>query len=907
MIRSKKMSMIARRSGLLAGLGVMLNSALCQLALAQDGQDELEEIVVVGIRASMQDSIATKRASDSFVDVISLEDIGELPDENVAEALQRVPGVAIDRNKGEGRFVTIRGLGPDLVKVTINGRTAPGDSDVNIFSDTVAKGGRAFSFDQLQSEMISGLEVYKSPVAALTEGGIGGTVNVTTPRPLELSERVVSLMATAVYDELPDETSPKVSAIYSNVFADGNMGLTLAGSYAERAVRLDKFDITGHFLRSFPCCAISNAFIHANIRTFLSEENRERTNLNATYQWEVTDNWMITVDALYTNFDITEDTLAIPTRAQQGIATATDVQVDADTNTVVFYDTVGPRPRVDAQSREITRENLLLGLNLEYSGERWSADLDLAWSDNETDNLRHRVFHDARVGVPFTSDFRNGRIPELTVGMDFNDSSLFFLNQLRDEPVLATDEEVQVRFNAGYDVDSGFFDQIAFGTEFRDRNKFRDRDRLVVSSRNFGGNVANPLTLLPTNSLPGDFLSDIPLLSPLAAGSFADVGAAFDLYLNQRRNEIPQSVFDGAEFPQGDFEVDEDTMALYVQGNFDGILGNTPVRGNIGVRAVQTKEASSGFQSPILDVDITSGNVIFGAPTLVTVEQDYWDILPSLNVAFDISDDVVVRFAAGKTITRPILEELSPGTISANGSLPSVTNGNPTLEPFEATNLDIAVEWYFDVDAILSGAVFWKDIDSFIFNQTRIENVTLPDGSLALDPFSGQAIELNVVAPQNGPGGEISGFEVAYQDQFDWLPSPLDGFGAQINYTYVDTTASFVNQALGLAFGVPGLSKHTLNAAVFYEKGPASIRLAYNQRDEFLELVAGLQTNPEFVEEFSTVDLNVSYYVSDNWTATLEAINLNNEKLHKFSAIPQRLRLLDETGRRFFFGIRATF
>ena len=614
-------------------------SATTLTPLKVAAQELLEEIVVTGIRASMQDSIATKRNSDTIVDAISMEDIGKFPDENVAEALQRVPGAAIDRNKGEGRFITIRGLGPDLVKVTVNGQTAPGDSDVNIFSDTVAKGGRAFSFDQLQ----------------------------------------------------------------------------------------------------------------------------------------------------------------------------------------------------------------------------------------------------------------------------FDDSSLFFLNQLRDEPVFATDEEFQVRFNAQRDLSGGFFDQVQFGIEYRDRNKFRDRDRLVVSSANFGGPATNPLTLLPTNTLPSDFLSDLPVLSPLASGSFPNVAAAFDLYLNQRRDEIPQSVFDGAEFPQGDFEIDEETLAFYLQGNFTGSFGDTPVRGNIGVRAVRTEQASTGFESPILDVDIANGNVIFGSPTSITVEQGYWNILPSVNVVFDVSDDVLIRFAAGKTIARPILEELSPGTISANGSLPSVTNGNPNLDPFEAINVDLTAEWYFDEDAILSAAIFWKDIDSFIFNQTRIENVTLPDGTLAQDPFSRLPIELNVVAPQNGPGGQISGFELALQDQFDWLPSPFDGFGVQLNYTYVDTTASFTNEALGLSFGAPGLSENTLNAAVFYEKGPVSIRAAFNRRDEFLELVAGLQTNPEFVEEFSTVDLSASYYVNDTLTFTFEGINLNNEKLSKFSAIPERLRLLDETGRRFFFGVRAVF
>jgi TonB-dependent receptor len=898
-------AMIGHAIRLIAFAASLLLIALPGFSYAQE--QELEEVVVTGIRASMQNSIAAKRNSDTIVDTISLEDLGKLPDENIAEALQRVPGVAIDRNKGEGRFVTIRGLGPDLVKVTINGRTAPGDSDVNIFSDTVAKGGRAFSFDQLQSEMISALEVYKSPFAALTEGGIGGTINVQTPRPLELNKRVVSLAATAVYDELPDETSPKFSALYSNVFANGNMGITVAAAYSERAVRLDKFDITGHFQRSFACCAITDAFIHANIRTFLSEEDRERTNLNATYQWQMNDDWLFTFDALYTNFDITEDTLGIPTRSQQGIANAFDVQLDSTTNTVNFYDTTGPRPRLDAQSRDITRETVLLGANFEYAGDRWNADFDFAWSENETDNQRIRVNHDALVGVPFTSDLRNSRIPEIAIGIDFNDTGLFGLNQLRDEPVFATDEEFQFRFNGDYDLGDGFFRQLAFGTEYRDRNKFRDRDRLVVSSANFGGPGANLLSLLPTTSFPSDFLSDQSVLSPLSSATFADVHAAFDVYLNQRRDEIPQSVFDSAEFPQGDFEVDEETLAFYLQGNFEGSLGDTPVRGNVGVRAVQTEQSSFGFQSPILDVDIASGNVIFGAPTGVTVDQDYWDILPSLNVVFDVGEDFLFRFAAGKTITRPILEEMSPGTISANGSLPSVTNGNPNLDPFEAINVDLSAEWYFDEDAILSVALFWKDIDSFIFNQTRIESVILPDGSVAIDPFTGNPIELNVVSPQNGPGGEISGVELAFVDQFDWLPYPFDGFGAQFNYTYVDTTASFVNEALGLSFGVPGLSESTLNLAVFYEKGPGSIRLAYNQRDEFLELVAGLQTNPEFVEEYATVDLSVSYHVNDSVTLTLEGINLNDEKLSKYSAIPQRVRLLDETGRRYFFGVRATF
>ena len=890
-------------------------------AVAQDNNEEtLEEVIVYGSYSqSLANSNELKRNADSVIDAISAEDLGKFPDTNVAESLQRITGLSIDRNKGEGRYVTIRGLGPNFVRVTVNGRTAPATGE-NTPTTESRPTQRAFSFDQVQSEMVSRLEVYKSPLASVTEGGLGGTVNIVTPKPLEL-DQTIKLSAFGAYEELSDEITPRVSGLFSDKYLDDSLGFLFAASYFDRSIREDNIDVTGYAPVSLDFDGdgtneLTGVDITRNLRTFLQEEERERINVNSTIQWRFNEDMDLTFDFMYTRFDSNELITGAPFRT--GVARAAGAINSAtlgSNNTVVTFDSTRSGFRSDANQFDVVKESFLFGGNLIWEKDKLTSNIDFSYVENDSADRRKRVAADpaAVTDFPLAFDFSSSFIPETTISVPaiLNDPSRFALNFLRDDRFASNDSELQIKGDfellTEFNMLSNDITSIEFGVNYQDHEREVDFDRIQANAGNFAAGGGSSLVAF-ANEFPVDnFLTGFDTTFPTSWVTW-DIDAAFQHFFMDRRNEIDPARLDPSriEAAENDFLIEEENIAGYIQANFEGSFGNVPYRGNAGVRVAHTTQTSFGNIVPILRFDQPTETATFGTLTEAVVENSYTEVLPTFNLAFDISDDFVFRMGGGKVLSRPVLQELAPAITSFNPSTGTVVLGNPNLDPFTAWQADLSGEWYFDDDAIFAVGLFWKKVESFINPLTTRQPFINPDGTQATD-LAGAPLVIDTVFPQNEDGATISGFEINYTNQFNSLPSPFDGLGTVINYTYVTSDAEFVNPASGDSFDVPGLSKDTFNLVLFYEKGPFSGRVAYNKRNDFLEVVSGFGANPEFVNDFSQVDASASWTFNERFTAVFEAVNLTEEQSSKFSSFPNRLRFINDTGRRFQFGLRASF
>ena len=874
--------------------------------------EELAEVVAIGIRGSLQQSLERKRNARNIVDAITAEDIGAFPDQNLAEALQRVSGVAIDRKSGEGAFTSIRGLGPQFVRVTANGRTLPSNVDNQAAGDAqliANDGSRIVSFDQFQSGLVQALEVYKSPQADLIEGGLGGIVNVQTRRPLDIGKRALNFNVLGTFNALAESSDPRVSGLFNDTFADETLGFMVSASWDDRTVREDEIDIPDYDMRAFDLdgdgATDVSGFMPANLRGAFIEEERERLNVSSALQWRPSHRLEIALDVLYTQFNREPFILRLPFRTQAGISNAiVDAVQETDNgeDILTFFETAGARPRTFPYFLTADTDGISIGGNVDFQlNQQVGFNFDLALSENETHGSTDSVFYDAGPALA-SFDIRNRFIGTYAIDEDLNDPNRFTHATLTSSDSLSVDEELQARADVRYDFEQSWLESIQAGIAFRDRQR-DDRTRGFSTNAFLG----EPLTDIGTIAFPtSDFLTGINTNFP-TSWIVPDVPVAMHRFLVERRDEIPSTTFDNATQPtSSDIQFEEQSLAGFVMLDLAGSMGETPYTGNVGVRIVETDQTTAGL---VQDVEGfftppggTASTIIFGPPNLERVDTSYTEILPSFNLRFELRDDLLFRFAGAKVMSRPGFAQLNPGQVS-NASLRLIASGNPNLDPITAWQTDLALEWYFAEYAIVAVSPFMKWVDSFITQATTTQ--TLPD----IDPDTGQPVVLNIVQPRNEKGARVGGVELIYQQAFGGLPEPFDGLGVQFNYTFVDTDAEFVNPRTGSTFDVPGLSRNTFNAVVFYEKGRLSGRLAFNQRDEFLASIADTRGNPLFTRKFNALDASLSYRFNDKVTFSFEGINLTDENVVQFNTIGRASREFfnfeNNTGRRFTAGVRV--
>ena len=904
-------------AAVLLGSTVSIGTAIAE---SEEESEVMEEIVVTGIRGSMQQSLERKRNADHFVDAITAEDIGAFPDQNLAESLQRVSGVAIDRKSGEGAFVSVRGLGPQFVQTTVHGRVSASNVAPGDFSGMGVNNAksRAVGFNQFQSGLVQAVEVHKSPRADHVEGGLGGFVDVQPRRPLELGKRHAAFSVDATRNELADDTAPGVFAMYSDVLSD-NLGFMMSAQWDNRVYRTDNFQGWGHGKRTVSIDGeeIGTGWYANQINAELHTTDRDRLNVSSSLQWQPSDQLDVTFDVLFTDNKEKEQDYWRDYRVRQGNGNITEAEFIEDNGEIIFtkISTAGAGLFLSNQEEVVDTENVNVGVNLKFQAtDNLAINFDASLSETEAPVLLTGALMRNRSTQMTWEKFGAGRLPSITSTSPISDPDWYTLVWATKAGHLIDDRLSQWRVDVTYEFDGDWLETIEVGTRTYRQDR-RDRSR-YLGTCNWCGLPTSESGGVSAHPANADFLSGLGLSAP------ANTPAPNRAFLaNAMGNLTPAETFGWqghtaesiANFPDWsqpfneDLNHDDDGNAIYAMVTFAGELGNTPYTGNFGVRYVDNSTGSRGEISQPIDIDYSDPQqpqIITSAPEFLDIGHEYSETLPSLNLRFDPTDDIVVRVAAAKVLTRPRFLDLSPRqTVQARNR--TTRGGNGTLDPTTAVQFDLAVEWYFDDYSIASVGLFTKEIEAFV----QQEQTPTPFPGV-IDPDTNQSLVLLAFRPLNTAGkSDLTGIELAFQRTFaDVLPAPFDGLGIIANYTYIDSSSDFVSETTGAAYDIPGLSENTINFTLFYEKGPWSGRVSYNFRDDFLDSNFNASANPRFVDEYDQWDASFGYAVNDNLSIMLEGINLTDENVFYYDRLGrstmEHIVQASHAGRRFQAGVR---
>jgi iron complex outermembrane receptor protein len=904
-------------------------------ALAQNSEPpQLEEIVVSGVRRSLQNAISTKREADVVVDAISAEDVGKFPTENVAESLQRVTGVQISRFRGEGQNVTIRGLPPGYTLVELNGHLianalGPSGSAGNI--------SRNFDFTILPSEFVSKVEVFKTPSADMEEGGLAGTVVARTVRPLEIGKRKLAANIEEANESNRNQWSPRASAFYTDVFADGMLGVSIGGAYTKRSTETDEHNITrDRRLTEGSTSPVKNLDLNGNgtvettnptkyayvdsIFQEIFREDRTRKTLMGTVQFKPMEHLEFTADSFYGKMHLFSprltDLVRLGAAAKGPIVAGTSV-IDQRpgnssavgdngnlVNAIESVETKGVDERGDGRTETRDADTMAVGLNGTYwTDNDFKVSTEVSWSrarqlmDNPLlENQRSAdVLYDLRPNSNFVSYSYVGA----DAAAHLDPSTYHLLSFNGDWGQRRHDDERDASIDVQKGLHWGWIDGFQGGGRFAVRQVYQDARRISGSAAQlaplWNGGAPN-LFLVPVHPSTGTYADADGSTANLFPQTYLvnDPNAFINAYGRQRIESLSTVSND----PTGIIDVKERTSAVYLRVNL-GAFDNK-LTGNVGVRLVRTNQISKGVLPDLNNITFTptSGSVT-QVPSAgpVTVNRTYNDVLPSLNLKFDLTEDIVLRAAASRTMSRPTLTQLSP-TVSAAGANSTLTANNPYLDPFRSNNYDLSTEWYFARGGLVSGTVFYKDIVSQVVPVSNIVPLSItiinPDGSRTKSAQNWTSSSL-----VNGPGIGVTGAELSYQQNFDFLPRPFDGFGILANYTYL--------QSHGGTLPLIGASKNNYTASMYYEKGWFGGRVTYTYRGKFYTRTEGNTQDQVWEQPFGTLDANLTFGIGDHFSVVFEATNiLQDTNRQRFEPIDVIADYIDN-GRRILVGARATF
>jgi len=879
------------------------NSPPATAAARADQLAQLQEIVVTGIRASLELSLAKKREADSVMDVVSAEDIGKLPDKNVADAVQRVPGVNISSGSGgQGGFsendrVSIRGTNPSLTQTTVNGHSiATGDWYIGDQTNTV---GRSVSFTLLPAEIVGSVEVQKSSQADYIEGGTVGNVNIVTRAPLDF-KKSLTLEATAqgLYSDLPQTTDPQVNALFNWKNADNSFGLLLQGFSEERHERRDGQELfllgegqIGTAAGGDPVAIahpdLANVVYPTQIGSAAFTQHSKRVGGLVDFELKPSDELTLDLNGFYSHFDATNfDTnfMASPlNELGAGISPTTYTVINGTLVSATFPNTVfdpnNPafpgvrdsiyRPKAASSSGYVdfdvkfkASESFLITAKVGYTQGLGETPHDYGYEayliNSPLVYQMHGTSGPATVSFPGvdTTNFNNPT--NVTNGGSWSDS------------VKVTDKETYGQVDGQLSLDWGILQSAKFGVRYAE-HKRTDRGENYTCNIN----SADPCHTMPDPNIP--LVAWNGTVSPRNFGSGIGMGPG---YLQHFWVLNPNSIVawetqynnvDQGPNYQGSFVIDEKDSAAYAMAN----LAGNHWRGNVGLRLVRTQEVSDAY-------DPTGATDANGNPTYVptSASHNFTDVLPSANFKYDLSRDLVLRLAVSKTMSRADYSSLSPAVTLNNLDLTG-TGGNADLKPIRSTNYDAALEWYFAPQSILSVGLFYMDLPSYVtygYNTRALLNTT-----------TAQIADFIVTSPFN-IAAKNRGLELSWQQPL-W-----GGFGALANYTYADGHSAD-GQAL------VGSSKNTGNVEAYYEAHGFSARLAYTYRSSFLVGLANVTS--QYEAGMGNLAASLNYKINDHLALTFDGLNLNNPVL-KYYSNPQQPQAFYSNGRQYYLGVRLS-
>ncbi|MBL4764649.1 MAG: TonB-dependent receptor [Colwellia sp.] len=878
----------------------------------QSDVKDVEIIEVTGTRGSLTRALFTKRQTIGVVDSISAESLGQFPDQNVAESLQRISGVSIDRSGGEGQSITVRGLGPEFNTVLLNGRLLATDNP-----------GREFSFDILPSELISGADVYKSSAANFQEGGIGSTVIIRTARPTDRAGFIAAGNIGGKYDSGSGETSPTASLLLSNSNDKQTFGTSLSFVYDKRETQIQRYSSSGWLVNKSldfdkdGTPELTGVAVPRSFNQEVDKSSRERIGGTAALDWKISEDLMLTFDGLYTQYEVDSqiNTLAYFTDESDII----DARV-SENNTVTWFkrgDTGSLATDWVVNSQPRSSKTMQLGTNVEWfinDATRITTDLSYSKATGDDRGSPFFVLGSRNTGLNPIWDHSSGTQTPIISGViaptDNSDLRGHFGHKRGNK---IDDAIMQLSIDVSTSFFGGNLNSIDYGLQFTDREKENTRYATPGALDCFYcGYFATVPSSVTENFTTDSFLGEGQLANtwltydPDALIAYYNTDSAItqkgDLDKeNAYRAALASNNGDwrGELKPGASSVVNEKNWAAYVQANWEGELNDMEWDLIAGVRYVATEVTATGHSVQLLELqanagDATSLTPVFSdiLPIEETTSYDYF--LPSATFRLDINDSLVTRLAGSRTLTRPTLTNLS--TARSWGIRPpssfTVSGGNPQLKPYLSWNFDLGLDYFINDVSYASVATYYKSIDNFV--------------SLVTQPVDILGKTFQDTRPTNAENAKIYGIEASFQYTFDFLPAPWNGTGFSANYTKVESSVKFDPTLSTQVFNVEGLSD-SANLVAFFETESFNIRAAYNWRDTFLLKTFGGEGQPETVDSYGQIDLSTSYQVSKEISAYIDVSNLTNELQSVYQAYSDRVFSVEDTGRRITFGVRAVF
>ena len=875
-----------RRTAIAAAVAVLMmgGQAHAQAQVAVDAaaqQAAIPAVVVTGVRAALEQSLRQKRDADAVVDVVTAEDIGKMPDKNVADAIQRLPGVNTQSSAGgEGGFgendrVSLRGTSPSLQQTLFNGH-AISTGDWFVLNQIGGSVGRSSSFSLLPSELVGSVVVQKSATADLVEGGVSGAINVLTRRPLDLRKALtVEGAVQANYNDLSKKAEPQLSALVAWKNPANTAGVLLQAFSEKATVRRDGQEILGYSaISATSAAAIANpALAGVAVPTFIGaslfEQSKKRSGGAFDLEARLSPDLAIDLNGFYSKLDAPHQNtnwLAAPANSING-ANQLPSNAVVRNNTLVSASFAVNSGEVDNIYRPgAGGESWYLDLNGKY---RATQDLTFTGKLGKT----HGIGYD-RLDVYYQNNVNGGMTYALK---GLSPASVSYPGGTTTAPgstawagggeAQSVDQEKYGQVDGAWRMHDAMIESFKFGARFTDHQRTAEHP---LETRPGPLGFSNPGPVWNGQMYPSDFASNLG--GGLSSNYFKYDGAALGAWGAVPGNRLLDYTI--RHNWTDEFRLKEKTSAIYGMAD----LGGDGWRGNIGVRAIQTRQTTivnlAGGPAPI------TGSA-FGAYTPTTFERTYRDYLPSANLKFDVRPDLVVRTALAKTIARPDYSALG-GSVSLNDDALSGSGGNVNLEPVRSTNFDLSAEWYFAPKALLSAGLFYMDLRSVVAQGTS--------SGTYYNNKRGVQTAYQITSPYNTTG-KNKGVELSYQQ-------PLStNFGMLANYTYADGKLDDGGELLNS-------SKNTYNLTGFFENERFSARLAYNYRSGYK---AGVDRGAsQHVDSMPSLAASINVKLTDQLTLTFDALNLTNETIKMYAENKDRPRAFYSNGRTFYIGLRAS-
>lgn len=874
---------------------------LSQEQAEEQEQDETEIIEVQGsFQRALSSAFAEKRLASQVLDSVSAEDLGKLPDISIAEAIARLPGVVANRDRGNATELSVRGLGPNLTNTLLNGRElATGEASRNI------------RYETYPGELLRGAYVFKSPKASLVEGGVGGTIDLRTIKPLDFSESRVVLNARASYFELADdiENADAIghtgSISYVDQFMDDTLGVVFAYARREQPTATASTTVFPSTSRSPWDNANTPAFDAAGVEVLpfgldagVRGGNDKRNGVVGAVQWKPSSTFETTLDIFYSGVDFVNPSKGIRV---EGLASEFG-NLYTNLESSEGFITGGTIEQTANFGMSVSTVNEIFtlyddlyagGINLQWKPGLWKFTGDLGYSKNDREAQFVSVeteIHDVSGSAPF--QVANGT--QVSFATQANGISQFDFNVDLSDPSINLPAIVRVPDSDSiqdeiytYSLDAEYLLSGDFFVSFTAGVRLTEREKHLVARSDFPFINENERIAIPSSLLN----------NPLTGAG----GITFPATLNFDRQGVIDQLFGGINPQQTSsnttesWVVEEDITAAYVSLDFEGDLAGMDYTGNIGVRAVNTKTSST---STLLENG--EGTNFIEVLTPFSVDNDYSDVLPSINISFFPSDDKIIRVGLSKAIARAPLDDLNAGVGEFNFGSPEAFGGNPKLKPFRANQVDLAFEWYRAEDSVFTASAFYKDIETFIVRETQT-GVTLPSGTIG-----------SFTQPINGDGGSITGVEVAYSQSLGFLHETLDGLGVYLNYSYLDSDIEVGPAFVEGTFPLPGLAENTFNAQLWYFKRGFEARLGYRYNDAYATELGDVPGQVLFSDSAGVVDFQMSYQFADDSSLEglkllLQANNLSDEPFRTYYGDESVRGRYEVFGRRFWAGFSYEF